>query len=56
MYEILVGVAIGYIAFTENGHKIGNSIADYAVKVVKPEISKVFHSGAQKVKTDYESE
>ena len=27
MIEMLIGVAVGYIAFTENGHKIGNAVA-----------------------------
>lgn len=41
MYEMLVGIAIGYIAFTENGHKIGNSIADFATKTAKPIMEKM---------------
>ena len=44
MYEMLVGVALGYIAFTENGHKIGNSIADFATKTVKPLVEKAVES------------
>lgn len=48
MYEMLVGVAIGYIAFTENGHKIGNSIADFATKNGKTIIEKMTESNSNK--------
>ena len=30
--ELLLGVAIGYIAFTEEGRAMGNKMADAAVK------------------------
>lgn len=30
--ELILGMALGYIAFTESGHEIGNKIADIAIK------------------------
>lgn len=45
MYEMLVGVAVGYIAFTDNGHKIGNSLADFMVKNGKPVVQKMLKNG-----------
>lgn len=48
MYEMLVGIAIGYIAFTENGHKIGNSIADFATKNGKTLFDKMMESNSNK--------
>ena len=37
--ELIFGVAIGYIAFTENGHAIGDKMADIAVKQLKNTVS-----------------
>lgn len=36
--ELILGVAIGYIAFTDNGHAIGNKLADIAVNQAKKTI------------------
>lgn len=48
MYEMLVGMALGYIAFTETGHEIGNSLADFAVKAGKPVVNKMLNNGGEK--------
>lgn len=37
--ELILGIGIGYIAFTENGHEIGNKMADIAAKSIKKTIS-----------------
>lgn len=37
--ELLLGIGLGYIAFTENGHEIGNKMADIAAKSIKKTIS-----------------
>ena len=40
MLEMIVGMAISYIAFTEQGHKIGNWVAQVAVNEGKKMIEK----------------
>jgi intein-encoded DNA endonuclease-like protein len=40
MLEMILGMAVGYIAFTENGHKVGNWVADMAVREGKKLIEK----------------
>jgi hypothetical protein len=35
MKELLFGLALGYLAFTENGHLIGNKAADIIAKNAK---------------------
>ncbi len=47
MYELLLGVAMGYIAFTEDGHKIGNNVADFAIRNCKPIIKKTIKNISQ---------
>lgn len=32
MLEMIVGMAFSYIAFTEQGHRLGNTLAQAAVK------------------------
>lgn len=32
MLEMILGIVVGYIAFTEEGHKLGDSVAKLAVK------------------------
>lgn len=40
MVEMIVGMAIGYLAFTEQGHKVGNWVASAAVAEGKKLIEK----------------
>lgn len=40
MLEMIVGMALSYIAFTEQGHKLGNTIAQVAVKEGKKMLEK----------------
>lgn len=35
MKGLLLGMALGYLAFTENGHQLGNKAADVIVKNAK---------------------
>ena len=35
MKELLLGMALGYLAFTENGHMLGNKAADIITKNAK---------------------
>ena len=35
MKELLFGMALGYLAFTENGHLLGNKAADMIMKNAK---------------------
>ncbi len=41
MLNLLVGVGIGYIAFTENGRKMGNRVADMATSRIKKVVEDV---------------
>lgn len=40
MLEMIVGMAISYIAFTEQGHKLGNWVAQAAMSEGKKMIEK----------------
>lgn len=40
MIKVLLGVALGYGLFTENGKKIMNTAGDKIIKVVKENVSK----------------
>lgn len=38
MKELILGMALGFLAFTEDGHRIGNKMADFVVKNGKPAV------------------
>lgn len=40
MLELIVGFALGGLAFTDKGHEIGNKVYDIAIKAVK-EVTKL---------------
>ena len=40
MIELIIGFALGGLAFTEKGHEIGNKVYDIAIKAAK-EVTKL---------------
>lgn len=38
MKELFLGMALGFLAFTEDGRRIGNKAADFVIKNGKPAV------------------
>lgn len=60
MKELLLGMALGYLAFTENGHLIGNKAADIitknAKKTAEEYMGKMFGVKKEEVKKDEDNQ
>jgi hypothetical protein len=55
MLEMIIGMALGYIAFTEQGHKIGNFVAQAALTEGKKMIKKQETKPAEKENVENEA-
>lgn len=55
MLEMIIGMAISYIAFTEQGHKLGNLVAQAALTEGKKMIKKQETKPAEKENVENEA-